>query len=157
MLIVVAGFGHTMDSKLPMSQETMRNPRHFPDPEENPKVIYIDKCWNLEKLHGEGRDLRKVERHSDKAWTPGKVGISGKGQLPHKRLCLDFRQEFSHGTKQLWHTWDRPKEGSPLLQESITGDQGPTHSGGGEGHLDKWSRDGHRWRLGAGAESASKD
>ena len=56
---------------------------------------------------------------------------------------------FSHGSKQLWHTCDRPKE-EVLSKEGLTGDQSPAFSGGGESLLDEWSRDGHRWRLGAG-------
>ena len=36
------------------------------------------------------------------------------------------------------------------LQEGLTGDQSPAYSGGGERLLDEWSRDGHRWKLGAG-------
>ena len=70
------------------------------------------------------------------------------------RPCVDFpqktqRQEIQSQVKAAVAHMGSSEKGNPALQESITGDQGPAHSGGGEGYPDQWCRDGRRWRLGA--------
>ena len=83
----------------------------------------------------------------------GKSWVSRKGQLPHTSSCVDLPQKTqgqvvqSRGEATVAHMGPSERENS-ALQESIIGDQGPAHSGGGEGYLDQRCRDGHRWRLG---------
>ena len=48
-------------------------------------------------------------------WTPGKVGSVGKVNFHTNDHAWTFLRKcncrkVSHGSKQLWHTWDRPKE-----------------------------------------------
>ena len=61
-------------------------------------------------------------------WTPGKVRSVKMVSFHTSSHVLTFLRKhkgrkFSHGAKQLWRSSER---GNPALQESITGDQGPS-------------------------------
>ena len=54
-------------------------------------------------------------------WIPGKVGSVGKVSFHTNNHVWTFLRKhrgkkFSHGAKQLWHTWNRPKEEILLSQ-----------------------------------------
>ena len=57
-------------------------------------------------------------------WAPGKVGSVGKVVFHTNDAVLKFPRKnkgmkFNHGTKQLWHSWDRPKE-DVLLSKRVS-------------------------------------
>ena len=57
-------------------------------------------------------------------WAPGKVGSVGKVNFHTNDAVWNFLRKykgtrFNYGTKQLWHTWDRPKE-EVLLSERVS-------------------------------------
>ena len=51
-------------------------------------------------------------------WTPGKVNFHTNGHA-WTFLRKYKGRKFSHGSNQLWHTWDRPKE-EVLLPKSVS-------------------------------------
>ena len=56
-------------------------------------------------------------------WTPGKVGSVGKVSFHTNDVWSFLRRhkgrKFSHGAKQMWHTWDSPKE-EVLLSKRVS-------------------------------------
>ena len=57
-------------------------------------------------------------------WAPGKVGSVGKVVFHTNDAVLKFPRKnkgmkFNHGTMQLWHSWDRPKE-DVLLSKRVS-------------------------------------
>ena len=77
-------------------------------------------------------------------WTPGKVGSVGKVNFHTNDHAWTFLRKykgrkFSHGSKQLWHAWDRPKDVVLLSKKGISGDQGAAHPCCG-GHMEqRWA------------------
>ena len=104
----------------------------------------------------EGCDERKVERSSDTSQASKTGGLQGwsdqwESSASTRTFLSKYKgRKFSHGLKQLLVHLGSPERGSPPLQEGLTGDKALHIRGGGERLLDEWSRDGHRWRLGAG-------
>ena len=74
-------------------------------------------CDKLREIFGQEQGVKDW-------WTPGKVGSVGKVSFHTNDHAWTFLREykgrkFSHGSKQLRHTWDRPKE-EGLLSKRVS-------------------------------------
>ena len=101
------------------------------------------------------RDIRTRARRQ-RLVDSGEGRISGKGQFPHERshawtfLRKYKGRKFSHGSQQLWHTWDRPKEAVLLTKIVSLAIKALRIRAVEVGFLTNGAESGHRWILGAG-------
>ena len=70
------------------------------------------------------REIFEQETGVKEWWAPGNVGSVGKVVFQTNDALWKFLRrrkgmKFNHGTKQLWHTWDRPKE-EVLLSKRVS-------------------------------------
>ena len=96
-------------------------------------------------------------------WTPGKkLDQWERSASTQMTMCGPSSEEhkdkkFSHGAKQLWHTWDRPKEEVLLSKRVSLAIKALRTRAVREEYPDQRCRDGHRWRLGASPACGSQD
>ena len=74
-------------------------------------------CEKLREIFGQEAGVKDW-------WTPGKFGSVGKVNFHTNDHAWTFLRkykgrQFSHGSKQLWHTWDPPKE-EVLLSKRVS-------------------------------------
>ena len=110
--------------------------------------------------HGRGRDVSQIERFLDVCSESRTAGLREKLDQWERSASTQMakRGPSSENTRARSSVTGRSSCGTHRIVRKrkfcspreylSTGDQGPAHSGGGEGYLDQWCRDGHRWRLG---------